>query len=66
MVGQRKPQIGAIGGGEQLIGPNGAECGMLPSRQRLDPGDPACGDRDLRLEQHIDLAAFDRAAQIDR
>ncbi len=61
---QHALQPGMRGGGEQGLGADFAQRRMPPARQRLGAGDRAGGDGDLRLEQHFDLVAVERAAQV--
>ncbi len=56
--------VGTLSNREQRAGADAAELGVIPPRQRLGPAQPVIVERELRLEDDLDLVAIDRGEQI--
>ena len=55
---------GLLGERQEILGPDAAEARMVPAQHRLEARDGAVLEPHDRLEQHLDLAAVERPAQI--
>src|SRR6185437_8704753 len=65
VIGELDEIVRALGDAEEGDGAELAELRVAPAGEGLDADDPAAGDRDLRLEQDLDLVFVERAAKID-